>query len=88
MRWDDIATALRRTAGRRILIVDTCYARSVEGRADLQSLAKRSAASRFALLLASQSHEESQEYPPPGTACSPTRCCGGWAALRTRTPTG
>jgi dipeptidyl aminopeptidase/acylaminoacyl peptidase len=66
MRWDVIATALRRTAGRRVLIVDTCHARSVEGRADLQSLAKRSAASRFALVLASQAHEESQEYPPAG----------------------
>ena len=41
-------------AGRRILIVDTCHARSVEGRADLQSLAKRSAASRFSLVLASK----------------------------------
>jgi len=64
LRWDALAAALRRTAGRRILIVDTCHARSVEGRADLLSLAKRSAASRFALVLASQAHEESQEYPP------------------------
>jgi len=64
LRWDALAGALRRTAGRRILIVDTCHARGVEGRADLLSLAKRSAASRFALVLASQAHEESQEYPP------------------------
>jgi WD40 repeat protein len=64
LRWDALAAALRRTAGRRILIVDTCHARSIEGRADLLSLAKRSAASRFALVVASQAHEESQEYPP------------------------
>jgi uncharacterized caspase-like protein len=64
IRWDVFADALRRTAGRRILIVDTCHARGVEGRADLQSLAKRSAASRFALVLAARADEESQEYPP------------------------
>jgi len=64
LRWDTLAGALRRAAGRRILIIDTCHARSVEGRADLQSLAKRSAASRFALVLASRADEASQEYPP------------------------
>lgn len=64
IRWDVLADALRRSAGRRILIVDTCHARGVEGRADLQSLAKRSAASRFALVLAARADEESQEYPP------------------------
>jgi uncharacterized caspase-like protein len=51
-------------AGRRILILDTCHARDVEGRVDVQSLGKRSAASRFALVVASKGDEESQEYAP------------------------
>jgi WD40 repeat protein len=58
--------ALRRAAGRRILIVDTCNARSIEGRADLAALGKRSAASRFSLVLAARGGEASQEYAPAG----------------------
>jgi hypothetical protein len=64
IRWNLLVEALRGVAGRRVLIVDTCYARNVEGRADLQTLAKRSAASRISLVLAAQGHETSQEYAP------------------------
>ena len=62
--WRTFFDALRGTAGRRLLVVDTCSARGIEGRLDLHSLGKRSASSRFALLVASQAHEDSQEYPP------------------------
>ena len=62
--WTAFFDALRRAAGRRILIVDTCSARNIEGRADLAVLGKRSAASRFSLVLASRGQEESQEYAP------------------------
>ncbi len=62
--WTVFFDALRRTAGRRILIVDTCNARNMAGRADLAVLGKRSAAARFSLVLASKGEEESQEYAP------------------------
>ena len=62
--WRAFFDALRGTAGRRLLVVDTCEARGIEGRLDLHSLSKRSASSRFALLVASQADEDSQEYPP------------------------
>jgi uncharacterized caspase-like protein len=55
---------LGRVAGRRILIVDTCYARGIEGRPGLQTLGKRSATSLISLVLAAKGSEESQEYPP------------------------
>ena len=64
IRWTAIFDALRQSAGRRILVVDTCHARDVEGRLDLRSLGKRSAAAQFSLVLAAQGHEASQEYPP------------------------
>jgi WD40 repeat protein len=64
IRWSTLADALRRVAGRRILILDTCHARNAEGRIDVQSLGKRSAASRIGLLVASKGDEESQEYAP------------------------
>lgn len=62
--WQDFFDALRNAAGRRILIVDTCQARNIEGRFDGRALSKRSAASRFSFMLASQGGEESQEYAP------------------------
>lgn len=62
--WRDFFDALRTTAGRRLLIVDTCQARNIEGRMDTHTLIKRSAASRFAFVLASKGGEESQEYEP------------------------
>ncbi|MBL8345140.1 MAG: caspase family protein [Rubrivivax sp.] len=62
--WTAFFDALRGTAGRRLLIVDTCQARSIEGRFEAHSLMKRSAASLFSLVVASKGDEESQEYPP------------------------
>ena len=62
--WTVFFDALRNTAGRRVLIVDTCKARSIEGKFEAHSLMKRSAASQFALIVASKGDEESQEYAP------------------------
>jgi WD40 repeat protein len=62
--WTVFFDALRNAAGRRILIVDTCQARSIEGKLEVHSLMKRSAASQFALIVASKGNEESQEYEP------------------------
>ena len=64
IRWNVLFESLRRTAGRRVLVVDTCHARNAAGRPDLQSLGKRSASSLVSLVLASRGNEESQEYPP------------------------
>lgn len=58
--------ALRQTAGRRVLIVDTCHARQIEAPLDTHSLRKRSAASSFAFLVAAKGNEFSQEYEPGG----------------------
>ncbi|MCI0499816.1 MAG: caspase family protein [Planctomycetales bacterium] len=60
--WMVFFDALRDSAGRRVLIVDTCQARSIEGKFEAHSLMKRSAASQFALIVASKGNEESQEY--------------------------
>jgi len=62
--WTAFFDTLRGTAGRRLLIVDTCQARNIEGRFEAHSLMKRSAASLFSLVVASKGNEESQEYPP------------------------
>jgi WD40 repeat protein len=62
--WTVFFDALRDAAGRRVLIVDTCQARSIEGKFEVHSLMKRSAASQFALIVASKGNEESQEYAP------------------------
>ncbi len=62
--WTAFFDALRDAAGRRVLIVDTCQARSIEGKFEAHSLMKRSAASQFALIVASKGNEESQEYTP------------------------
>lgn len=62
--WQVFFDALRAAAGRRILIVDTCQARNIQGRFDAFALQKRSAASRFALVVAAQGDEDSQEYAP------------------------
>jgi uncharacterized caspase-like protein len=58
--------ALRQTAGRRLLIVDTCHARQIEAPLDTHSLRKRSAASSFAFMVAAKGNEFSQEYEPGG----------------------
>ena len=60
--WQDISAALRNTAGRRLLIVDTCQARQIFGQVEDFPLLKRSASSRVAFILASKGDEESQEY--------------------------
>lgn len=60
--WLPIFDALRATAGRRVLIVDTCQARNVSGRFQDYALVKRSASSHIAFVLASKGDEESQEY--------------------------
>jgi WD40 repeat protein len=62
--WTVFFDALRGAAGRRVLIVDTCQARSIEGKFEAHSLMKRSASSQFALIVASKGNEESQEYAP------------------------
>ena len=64
--WERFFEVLRRSAGRRLMIVDTCQAERIEGTLDLHSLAKRSAASDFALLAAAKGSERSQEYPLGG----------------------
>jgi hypothetical protein len=58
--------ALRQVAGRRILVVDTCHARRIEGLVDTHSLRKRSAASSLAFMVAAKGNQESQEYAPAG----------------------
>ncbi|QKQ25380.1 caspase family protein [Candidatus Reidiella endopervernicosa] len=63
MPWTTFFESLRLTAGRRLLMVDTCQARNIEGRFEAHSLMKRSASSLFSLMLASKGDEESQEYP-------------------------
>lgn len=60
--WTAFFDALRQTAGRRLLIVDSCHARGIEGRFESHSLMKRSAASLFSLMLASKTEEKSQEH--------------------------
>jgi hypothetical protein len=61
--WTAFFDALRGAAGRRLLIVDTCQARNIEGRFEAHPLMKRSAASLFSLVVASKGNESSQEYP-------------------------
>lgn len=62
--WREIFDGLSKSAGRRLLIIDTCKASSAEGALAANTLRKRSAASRFPLLLASRADEDSQEFRP------------------------
>ena len=64
--WTAFFDVYRRTAGRRLLIVDTCQARNIEGRFESHSLMKRSSSSLFSLMLASKGSEESQEHMDAG----------------------
>lgn len=64
IEWTVFFDALRATAGRRLLIVDTCHARDIAGVFDAHALAKRSASSRFSLMVAAKGGENSQEYTP------------------------
>lgn len=63
IEWTTLFDALRATAGYRVLVVDTCQAKNIEGRFDANSLVKHSASSLFAFVLASKGSEDSQEYP-------------------------
>jgi len=62
--WTEFFEAMRDAAGRRLLVVDACHARAIEGRFEPYSLLKRSAAARFGLIVAARADEESQEYAP------------------------
>lgn len=62
LSWTHFFDALRAVAGRRVLIVDTCQAKNIAGTFDSHNLAKRSASSRFALVVAARGGEDSQEY--------------------------
>jgi uncharacterized caspase-like protein len=66
LSWQDIFDALRQAAGRRVLVVDTCQAGDVTAERMSHTLRKRSAASSFALMLASLGDEQSQEFPERG----------------------
>lgn len=66
LSWTVFFEALRKTAGRRILIVDTCHAQKIEGTLDTHALRKRSAASSFAFMVAAKGDEPSQEYDEGG----------------------
>jgi WD40 repeat protein len=60
--WFDFFETLRVTPGRRLLIVDTCHAQSIDGKVETHALLKRSASALFTILVASKSNELSQEY--------------------------
>jgi WD40 repeat protein len=62
IEWKTFYDALGASAGRRLLVVDTCEAGNISGRTEAGTLRKRSASSRFSLLLAAGDGEESQEY--------------------------
>lgn len=66
LSWEVFFDVLRDTAGQRLLVVDTCQARSISGPLDSHSLAKRSASAQFTLLAASRGNEESQELKELG----------------------
>lgn len=66
LSWTVFFEALRMTAGRRMLIVDTCHAQKIEGTLDTHTLRKRSAASNFAFMVAAKGDEPSQEYDEGG----------------------
>ena len=66
LSWQSFLEALQRSAGRRLLVVDTCQARNISGPLDSHSLEKRSASAQFTLLAAARGNEESQELPELG----------------------
>jgi hypothetical protein len=61
VKWDVFFNALREASGRRLLIVDSCQARRINGNFDAGSLIKRSSAASFALMAASKGAEVSIE---------------------------
>ncbi len=62
----DVTLALRRVAGRRVLVLDTCHAGAAAGRNSPYSLAKRSAAAQVAVLASSRGRELAYEHSDPG----------------------
>lgn len=54
--------ALRRTAGKRLLIIDTCGGANAGGTVDAKWLKKKSASARFALMVSCGANEQSQEF--------------------------
>jgi WD40 repeat protein len=80
LSWKYFFSVLEDTAGRRILVVDTCASADISGNFDVYTLAKRSMASQFALLTASRGKERSQELQRLGHGVFTS----GWLeALRT-----
>jgi len=63
IRWSVFYDTIRNLPGKRILIVDTCQAKGIQGNLSIHTLSKKSASSTYALLAASQADEYSQEYP-------------------------
>ena len=61
--WQYLFDALRQTAGRRALIVDTCHSGGLLGPFDAYFLAKRSMSSSFAFASAARGNEKSYEDP-------------------------
>ena len=62
--WEVFFDALRVTAGRRLMVVDTCHSGDMQigDKFDAFSLTKRSTASSYALMSAATGLQESQEY--------------------------
>lgn len=61
VEWKHFVRALQDSAGRRVLIVDTCHAQQITGSLKLDWLAKYSASSLFVLLASSAADELSAE---------------------------
>ncbi len=62
----ELADGLRRVAGRRLLMIDTCHAGAADSPSNPHSLAKRSASAQVAVLAASTGREQSYEAVDPG----------------------
>jgi uncharacterized caspase-like protein len=61
----ELTDALRRLAGRRILLIDTCQAGAAGRSSNPYALARRSASAQIALLSAARDNEQSYEYVDP-----------------------
>ncbi len=64
----ELTDAMRRVAGRRLLIIDTCHAGAVGFSGNPYAITKRSAAANFSTLTASTGTELSYESADPGVA--------------------
>ncbi|MEP6482654.1 MAG: caspase family protein, partial [Rhodoglobus sp.] len=61
----ELTDALRKLAGRRILLIDTCHAGAARRSSNPYALARRSASAQVALLSAARGNELSYEYFDP-----------------------